>query len=225
MAQNDLLNTLLNIKGQFQATSDRLSVVQKLKKPIRIDREITIIGGLLAQASDSAMRTGDKKLVKTISDAAGAFSFFVETFDSGRSYLNELDFIDKIERAAGRVSVKTLKGKTADDAEPKITKREANIKAREILKNMSDADIKKLTCRELGVLVGCSKSLADELPVFKAVQEALGKGKYSKPKEIRLSRKLEAVTGTGRDGKGAKAYFAQGKVRHKPESKELYENE
>ena len=82
----------------------------------------------------------------------------------------------------------------------RITEDEANVKAREILKKMKDEGLQRLTDRDLGELIGCSGSLANGLPAWKAVKQRLGKtrdGRHKKPKTVHLTEDMEHLVGTG----------------------------
>jgi len=79
----------------------------------------------------------------------------------------------------------------AKSKKPRINRKEANTKAREILKQKPD-----VKARDLSEEIGCSLGLISKLPVWKAIQEEREKGR--KPKMKRLSSKMLTVTGTGK---------------------------
>lgn len=83
------------------------------------------------------------------------------------------------------------KGLLSHKQRSKITKAEANMKARDILKK--DPEI---TGRELAQKIGCSNGLISELPAWRAVQEQRKKGR--KPKKRRLTNRMLKVAGTGK---------------------------
>lgn len=82
---------------------------------------------------------------------------------------------------------------------PRISLKEANIRAREIYKKPSNRYIK---ARDLAKKISCSVGLISKLPVWKAVQEQLKQERIEKgrkdSKEIRLTNKMLTVTGTGK---------------------------
>lgn len=71
-----------------------------------------------------------------------------------------------------------------------ISRKEANIKAREILEK--EPSIK---ARDLAEKIPCSIGLVSKLPVWKAVQKLRKKGR--KAKKVRLTDKMLSVTGSG----------------------------
>jgi hypothetical protein len=74
-----------------------------------------------------------------------------------------------------------------------VTKDEANIKARDFLRQHPDA-----TSRELATGIGCSTGLVSKLPAWQAVKEQRDKGRQ--PKKVgtmALTPKMEQVVGVG----------------------------
>jgi hypothetical protein len=105
--------------------------------------------------------------------------------------------LQKIESAAQR-----LKSLTTSSASPtpitdggnprsRLTKDEANIKARDFLREHPDA-----TARELAAGVGCSTGLVSQLPAWQAVKEQRDKGRQpKKAATVALTPKMEQVVG------------------------------
>jgi hypothetical protein len=74
---------------------------------------------------------------------------------------------------------------------PRITKEEANIRARELLKQDHTLNI-----RQLAKQIPCSIGLVHSLPIWKAVtQERSRQGGMRRPKNVRLSDKMLHVLG------------------------------
>jgi hypothetical protein len=77
----------------------------------------------------------------------------------------------------------------------KLTKAEANIKAREFLRENPNA-----TSRELAAGIGCSTGLVSKLPAWQAVKEQRDKGRQPKKAgNIALTPKMEQVVGVEGD--------------------------
>jgi hypothetical protein len=73
----------------------------------------------------------------------------------------------------------------------RMAKDEANIKARDFLRDHPDA-----TSRELAAGVGCSTGLVSQLPAWKAVKEQRDKGRQPKKAVVlRLTDKLQRTAG------------------------------
>jgi hypothetical protein len=90
---------------------------------------------------------------------------------------------------AGAVGVKFTPQNT------RMTKDEANIKARDFLRQHPNA-----TLRELAAGVGCSTGLVSKLPAWKAVKEQRDKGRQPKKAgNIALTPKMEQVVGVEGD--------------------------
>lgn len=81
---------------------------------------------------------------------------------------------------------------------PRISVKEANIRAREIYKKDSDWHIK---ARDLAEKIPCSVGLIPKLPIWKAVQEKLEQERIKKgrkAKKVGLTNKILTITGTGK---------------------------
>lgn len=143
--QNDLLNTLLNIKQQFDDMLRRLPIQQKLTGAFDIRHEVTVITGLLKKAFAD---TSDKKLTAILLDAADWFISFLNSSEKHtRSYLIEWKFLDTIDKAARRASILTIEGDSpgTQDSEPirkRILKRKPLPK--QILRETRDRYIAKM---------------------------------------------------------------------------------
>lgn len=78
---------------------------------------------------------------------------------------------------------------------PKLPLKEANIRAREYLKQNSEA-----SARQLAEAIGCGLGTVSKLPAWKAVQEARAKGRQPKRAGVvRWTTKLEQVAGVEDD--------------------------
>jgi len=89
----------------------------------------------------------------------------------------------------------TQKGKLTETCGGKITKEEANVRARELLKENPN-----YPARQLAEKIPCSVGLVSELPAWKALQEYKKKTFGSpRPKIIPLTKELEACLGSEDD--------------------------
>ena len=75
-------------------------------------------------------------------------------------------------------------------AKPKLRRAEANVKARDYLKDNPEA-----TAREVAEGIGCSLGMVPKLPAWKAVYEQRVKGRQPKPRTVSLTTKLQRATG------------------------------
>lgn len=132
----------------------------------------------------------------TLEDYESAFreiSRFVE-------YLNENRIAFRLEELGA--TLKAFCQMTSDDAigfakneeqsvKPRISKEEANIRARELLQ-----EDHRLNIRQLAKQIPCSIGLVHSLPVWKAISEARRKqGRLRRPKAVRLNDKMLHVLG------------------------------
>jgi hypothetical protein len=99
--------------------------------------------------------------------------------------------------------------KTVGDPKAKITKEEANIKAREILKNIPTEKRKKIPYRKYAKMIGCSKTTANELPALRA--EKGDSDKAAKPKVVRLTHESEKIIGIGKKNEVLEQVIAEQK--------------
>jgi hypothetical protein len=109
--------------------------------------------------------------------------------------------LQKIESAAQRLKSATTSSaspaRITDGENPRsaVTKDEANIKARDFLRQHPNA-----TSRELAAGIGCSTGLVSKLPAWKAVKEQRDKGRQPKKAgNIALTPKMEQVVGVEGD--------------------------
>lgn len=156
---------------------------------------------------------GDLADVKVLIDMAGcrvptAVREFDELIDSIRERMVFLADLD-----ASAVTPDKATGSVGRP--PQITKEEANVEARRLLKE--DAGFAKKTAEEWSEAIGCSKGLVVDLPAWQVVMAQTGrgrKGRPARPKVVSFTDKMQTVTGDER----LNQLIAQSKADDEPSS-------
>jgi len=172
-----------------------------LSNPGHLETEISLYLDELNQAAGVAMRPFRENgwlSRECVFQGGDMASIWVED-DELRSVEGLFPRSDAMER---RLALLAVPGETTsfqssvsgrDSQRSRLTKDEANIKARDFLRQHPDA-----TSRELAKGVGCSTGLVSQLPAWKAVKEQRDKGRQPKKAgTMALTPKMEQVVGVG----------------------------
>jgi hypothetical protein len=173
-----------------------------------------VLVGSLAKIEHEAISkrwATDTMPLSRLAEALPVFPYWPRTTDRSKNYFDgiiaeEKALVDDARLALRRLILEARQGSHFTTTKPapsklqlsdmsstraKLTKDEANIKARNFLREHPDA-----TSRELAAGVGCSTGLVSKLPAWQAVKEQRDKGRLPKrATTVALTRKMEQTVG------------------------------